>query len=477
MLWLVIVLLLFIFQIITILVSEFRHPSKAMAWLMILFVFPLIGFIMYYFLAKEYTQRKIVQRKKGYKMLDELKRELVRQSRSIKIEKDKYSGTILEEPRLFALLYSIPGSPITQHNEVTVLKNAASTYTSMMEEIEKAEDHIHFEFYTIRHDEIGKQFQRLLIRKALQGVKVRVIFDGIGSYKLSGFYVNELKKAGVEVYCFLPVLFAFFDKRMNYRNHRKILIVDGKIGFLGGMNIGDEYLGGNPKLGFWRDTHLKLEGDSVYYLQQTFLTDWSFVSNQKLSDSKYFPEHQCPGTKAVQVIPSGPDGEWDFILESIFGGITTAKKRIYITSPYFIPNEAILMGLKTAAMSGVDVKIIIPGVNDSRIVQYANLSYVQELLDSGVEMYQYQRGFIHAKIIIVDTLFASVGSANMDVRSFYNNFEINALLFDKVTIERLHKDFINDLKDSIQIIPSQFEKRPRFQKVKEAMAHMIDPLF
>jgi cardiolipin synthase len=286
-----------------------------------------------------------------------------------------------------------------------------------------------------------------------------------------------LKRAGAEVYCFLPPLIAFFDKRLNYRNHRKIVVVDGKLGFLGGINIGDEYLGRDPQLGYWRDTHLQLQGDSVYYLQQTFLNDWEFVSGQRLSDGLLFPEHSIGSGTPVQILPSGPDVHFDAIFELAFSAIAAAKQRIWITTPYFIPDRSIQIGLKTAALSGVDVRIIFPGVPDSRIVHLATLSYVKELLQAGVKFYQYQNGFMHAKMLIVDELIASAGTANMDMRSFFANFEINAVFFDKKTIGRLGRDFQQDIRNSKEIVAERFELRSRWQKGKEVVARLLSPLF
>lgn len=474
MTWLVIGLLLFIFQIVTILFSEYRHPSKAVAWLMVLFILPVIGFVMYYFLAKEYTRRRKVKRK-NRNMMKEIRRDLIWQSRNR--DRDRPPLEIEEDHRLYGLLRSLPGSLITKCNETTVYANAEPAYHAMLEAMEAAQDHIHMEYYTIRDDEIGREFQRTMIRKAREGVEVRLLYDGIGSIELSDGYVRLLEEAGVETGCFLPPLFALIDKRINYRNHRKTVVVDGKIGFLGGINIGDEYLGKDPRLGFWRDTHLRIEGDAVYYLQHTFLRDWYFVKGTLLNAPRYFPEHECEGNEPVQIVTSGPDANWDTILEVYFSAIAAARQRVFITTPYFIPEPSIIMALKTAAVSGVDVRIILPAKPDTHIVYWASLSYIEELLQAGVRFYLYENGFIHAKVLIADYKLASVGTANVDMRSFFDNFEMNAVLFDRGTIERLERDFMKDLKHSREIELTEWEKRSRWQRTKEKVSRLLSPLF
>ncbi|MFC5446890.1 cardiolipin synthase [Paenibacillus aestuarii] len=478
MIWVLIVLVLFVFQTATILIGEYRRPAKTVAWLLVMFIFPVIGFIMYYFLAKEYSQRKIVRRKghgkpKGKRHPASDAIPVLEEDEPL--ESGKYD--LYEDARLCGFLCNIPGSPLTERNQVEVLTNAEPTYASMLAAIDEAKDHIHFEFYTIRHDATGRLFQEALIRKAQEGVKIRVIYDGIGSYQLSNAYINKLKQAGIEVQSFLPPLIAFFDKRLNYRNHRKIVIVDGKVGFLGGINIGNEYVGKDPKLGFWRDTHLKLSGDAVYYLQQTFLTDWLFVSGQRVSGESLFPEHHQPEDSLVQVIASGPDAQWDAIQEMFFAGIVAARKRVYLTTPYFIPDPSITMALKTAVISGADVRMILPYKADSRIVQYATRSYLLELMQAGVRIYLYRKGFMHAKVMLIDHTMATVGTANMDMRSFFSNFELNAVLFNHDVIARLEADFLQDLKDCEELKLAEFEKRSRWEKGKEVLARMLSPLF
>lgn len=475
MVWLVILLLAFIFQIATILVLEFRNPSKAVAWMFILFVVPLIGFILYYFVAQDYKKRRKLRRR-GSRLFQEMKARLWQQSEIIDSIDRMHNQEFAGQERLFSLLTRVSESPITGCNDVQVLSSGETAFHAMLAEMEQAKDHIHIEFYIFRDDGIGTKFQDVMIRKANEGVKVRLICDGLGSYHLPSSFVQKLKENGVEVYFFLPPLIALLDRRVNYRNHRKIIVIDGTVGFVGGLNVGDDYLGLYEKMGYWRDTHLQITGDAVYFLQNTFLGDWRLASNQPINDPDLFPEHHCQGQQQVQVLTSGPDQHWDTLQEIFFGAVSIAKRRIWITSPYFIPDPSIYAGLKTAAVSGVEVKVIIPYQSDNRLVKLASLSYVEELMQAGVEFYEYTKGFVHAKVLIVDDLLASVGTANMDMRSFFCNFEMTALMFDQEPISRLSRDFEQDLTDSKPIVLQEFARRSRRQKGAEMLARLLSPL-
>ncbi|MDP4098937.1 cardiolipin synthase [Paenibacillus sp. P96] len=475
MLWLVIALLIFIFQVGTILIFEFRNPAKTVAWLFILFCFPLIGFVVYYFMAQDYTKRKFMRHRGSY-LFQELKDRLWQQTKVIgRIEQMNNPGFFTQE-RLFNLLSRLSESPITGCNITRVLTNGEEAFPDMLLAMERAKHHIHIEFYIFRNDEIGMRFQQVLKQKAREGVRVRFVVDGLGSYHLPRSFIRDCQEAGVEFHFFLPPLIATMDRRVNYRNHRKILVVDGTVGFVGGINVGNDYLGLYPKLGFWRDTHIRIEGDAVYFLQNTFLGDWRLASGERIYDENLFPPHQCQGNEQVQVLASGPDQDWDAIQEMCFGALTLAQNRIWLTTPYFIPDPGIYEALKTAAVSGVDVRIIIPLKTDSVWVHFASLSYIQELLEAGVKFYQYHKGFIHAKVMIVDELLASVGTANLDMRSFFYNFELNAVLFSKEAIDRLVRDFEEDLQHSRPIDHEEFANRSRIQKIAEILTRMLSPL-
>ncbi|MBD0381035.1 cardiolipin synthase [Paenibacillus sedimenti] len=471
MLWIILTLLLLISQAAIVLINEYCRPQKAVAWLVILYIFPLIGFLLYYFVAKEYSCFYPV-RHKDNRILEHLKEKLADRCK-IRLPIDLADQPIHQDEGLHAILKNGNSLPITACNETTVYIEGEKAFDAMFESISLAKHHIHIEFYIIRDDNLGTRFQQLLIQKAQEGVEVRLLYDGIGCRKLGKTFLEGLHNAGVETGCFFPLLSTFIDKRINYRNHRKIVVVDGEVGFIGGLNIGDEYLGNNSEIGYWRDTHFKIKGDAVLWIQYTFSTDWYEVKQQLLTAPEYYPVQESQGNEFVQIVKSGPD---ETILELIFSLIVSAKKRIYIETPYFVPDPSVLLALKTAAIRGVDVRIIIPAVPDSKLVYLASLSYVRELLQAGIRFYRYQKGFIHAKVIISDDVACS-GSTNMDMRSFTGQFEINAVFFDGKIVDRLLKEFNRDLGESEEVLLTEFEKWRKFQKMKEVFARLLSPLF
>jgi cardiolipin synthase A/B len=474
LLWTSIILFIFIFQAATILLLEFRRPAHATAWLFILFLFPVVGFILYYFLAQEWRRRRTTRRRGS---LDQKRhKELLAKSSIISSATDLPAPDFQLQERLFRSLIKGGALPISGRNHTEIYNNGEETYSSMLKAIREAKHHVHMATYILRDDATGRIFQKALIEKAKAGVQVRLLYDGIGSIKLNENYLRILQDGGVCHACFFPLRPAFMKKRMNYRNHRKILVVDGLKGFIGGINVGDEYIGKNQRLGYWRDTHMMIQGDAVYRLQEVFLKDWELATGEKLDSPQYFPQHECAGEEPVQIVPAGPNRRGDTIHDAVYAMMSAAKERIWLTTPYFIPSASVAMALQDAAMSGLDVRIIVPYVPDAWIVHYATLSYVEEMMSAGVRVWQYKRGFIHAKTLIVDSLVGVMGSANMDLRSFFSNFEVNAHLYDPKAIRRLEKDFLQDLNDSVEINRKQFSRRARKQKVKEAMARLLSPL-
>ncbi|ANY65358.1 cardiolipin synthase [Paenibacillus sp. BIHB 4019] len=477
--WLIIIALaivlgLYLLQFVFIFTMEYRRPARLAAWLTITMLLPILGIALYLLLARpvnrqsSHTHKRLAQEK----LLQAGK--LTHNAQSF--ADLKASPELDGQKQLFRLLTASKGHCITLCNKVHVLQNGHDTYEAILAAISRAQSYIHLDYYTIRDDGIGQRFKHALIERAKAGVKVRVLYDGIGSMNLSQAYIHELDMAGIQTSCFLPPRHAWYERRLNNRNHSKIAVIDGKIGFVGGINIGDEYLGKNPRLGFWRDTHVQLEGDAVYFLQQLFRSDWAFAAKEELSGALYMPLHHCEGNDPVLITPGGPDQIGEPILESVVASVMAAKESISLSTPYFIPDPGLLMALRVAALSGVDVRIIIPGKGDSQLVLWATLSYVEPLLKAGIKVFRYRKGFIHAKVLIIDRMLASVGTANMDMRSFYNNYEQNALLFDAGSISQLKRDFRQDERDSEELSLNRFSERPVLQKMAEAAAHLLSPL-
>ncbi|MHB9094766.1 MAG: cardiolipin synthase [Eubacteriales bacterium] len=454
---------------------EKRNPYKTIAWLAVLNIFPILGFIIYLVFGQNLRKRKLI-RTKYIDEMAHLHRIVNRQIESLKSNQDFNLEPLTSKKQLINLLLHNANAPFTRSNQARVLSDGYEAFEHIFEEMEKAQDHIHVEYYIIRDDHTGQRLKEILVRKAKSGVKVRVIYDAVGSWALSKQYINELRQNGVQIMPFLPAIFPLINNKLNYRNHRKIIVIDGRVGFMGGLNIGDEYLGHHLRLGKWRDTHLWLIGTSVHFLQVIFLLDWEFVSDETITDDTHFPEENSYHGKLIQIAASGPDSDWETVRQSYFALINSAQKNINITTPYLIPDEGILLALKTAALSGVDIKIILPGIPDKKIVFWASQSYFDELMEAGIKIYLYRPGFIHAKIISVDGEVASLGSANLDMRSFQLNFEVNAMLYDRELVNKLDEDFAVDLLQSIQIDRQDFEHRPLQLKIRQSAARLLSPI-
>lgn len=472
---LAIILCIFVIQLAIILLLEFRRPQRAVAWLFITFCCPPLGLLFYYGLGRNFLRSTAVDNR-CITRLPEIHAHVSGKSHVVRKTDEVGNPGFSTQRELLSLLSGLSDGPITGCNTSRLLSSTEEAYTSMIEAMEGAREHIHLQFYIFRDDETGERFQDVMIRKARQGVKVRLLCDGLGSHGLSRRYVNTLRRAGVEVHFFLPPMLSLLEGRFNFRNHRKLLIVDGLIGFTGGMNVGDDYIGKDPKRGYWRDTQLKLEGDAVYFMQYVFLKDWKLASGEGVSHPRLFPRHTCVGQEAVKIVPSGPDGAIDASQELYFAAIAAAKTRIWISSPYFIPDPAICRALKNAVLKGVDVRIIIPSKPDNWVVYYASLSYLDNLQEAGVKFYRYTKGFMHAKILIADELLAAVGSVNLDMRSFYSNFELTALLLAPGAVSGVADAFQRDLKHAEFIDPKTFRQRGRMMKLGEAVCQILSPL-
>jgi cardiolipin synthase A/B len=457
---------------ITIIILERKQPEKTIAWLLVFVLLPPIGLILYVFLGRNWKMHKL------------------RETFSPQIE-DLVYGVIkkLEYPEympLIELLANNSESPLFINNSIVIFRDGSEKFDAFKKELLKAKHHIHLEYYIVKNDTIGNEIKDILLQKADEGVKIRFIMDRVGSIKLSRNYIRELKEAGVDVVqysYFLAPLLSRINTQINYRNHRKIAIIDGEVGFIGGINIGDEYLG-KGRLGYWRDTHIMVKGDFALGLQGVFFDD--FITIKKANKEftfydediqYYFPSTGDGDGKLMQLVKSGPDSKFFSIQQGILKMITMANNHIYITTPYFVPPQSIMDALKVAALSGIDVRILFPGRYDHITVYYASRTYLAELMRCGVKVYFYNnKSFIHAKVMTVDSKICTVGTANMDIRSYELNYEINAVIYDSETTEKLEKDFYEDLRLSTKANIEDYDGSPAYIKLLEAIARLFSAL-
>lgn len=455
---------------------ENRSPQRTLSWLLVLAFLPVIGLILYFYFGRSPVRHNIFK-KMNHRDIAPLREKLAEAATGASDILYKSSVELKDKKRLYRIISAISPSYVTLNNRCQVLNNGTEKFPAVFEAIENAHHHIHLEYFIVKNDEMGHELKKRLTEKARQGVKVRFLYDGLGSRKLGKEYLNALESAGVHTAAFIPLTIPVPSSWVNYRNHRKIVIVDGRVGFLGGLNVGNEYLDGGDRFHFWRDTHLEIRGDALDILQGVFISDWQFTTGEAVEEKEYFPERSSVGNHPVQIAASGPDGNWEAIHHAYFTAIATAKESICITTPYLILDDSIGTALKAAALGGIDVKIIFPGEPDShRIVYWAGRSYFSELLRAGVKIYLYQNGFVHAKTLTVDGQVAVIGTANMDMRSFYYSFEINAFIYDQHITRQMEHTFYQDLQACTPVTLVEFAQRPLFMKFKESGARLLSPL-
>ena len=458
---------------------ERRDIAATWAWLLVLTLIPVISFIIYAFLGRKPTHKRLNRIKSQTRL--KLKEAVERQKKQFSnMPKPKYSITQVYR-RTIMLFQSIDESFLSRHNHVDVFTDGNQLFDKMFNDIADAKKSIHIEFYTIYNDQIGNQLRTLLEQKAAEGVEVRVLYDSWGSMGVKPSFYANLRELGGYATPFLMTRSNIFDFRINYRDHRKIVVIDGKIGYVGGFNVGDQYLGRLPKFGPWRDTHLRVIGGAVYGMQRRFIGDWNASVKKKESliahYHPYFPEIKAPnGNTAMQTVASGPEGELEKIKMGYLRLINAAQDHIWIQTPYLIPDDSILDALRVAAHSGIDVRIMIPCKPDHPFVYRATQFYAKTLAAEGVTIYTYQRGFLHAKAMMIDGRMASVGSANMDFRSFKLNFEINAFIYDLQLTDQLEQIFVNDIRDSRVMTKERFEAQPRWLKFKQYFSRLLSPI-
>ena len=451
---------------IIVIVLDNRNPVKTMSWVMVLMFLPVVGLIFYFFFGRSHRHERIISRKAYGRLLKKPMAEYLSQE---EIALPERYGRLIHFFKLTDQSFPFDG------NRVEVYTTGEEMLQALLRAIAQAEHHIHVEFYIFENDAVGRLVRDALMDKARQGVEVKVLYDDVGCWRVPRSFFQEMQMQGIEVRRFLKVLFPLFTSKVNYRNHRKIVVVDGKVGFVGGMNLAERYVRGLG-WGGWRDTHLKLEGRAVHGLQTTFLLDWFFVDRSLITSKAYFPKMACNGTSLVQVVTSDAVSPWREVMQGIIMALGQSRHYFYVQTPYFLPTESLLLAMQTVALSGVDVRLMLPMKADNQLTHWASCSYLKDVLTAGVKVYFYRPGFLHSKLMVSDDMLYTVGSTNLDFRSFEHNFEVNAFVYDATTAPLMREIFLRDQQQSEQVQLKNWQQRPWWRKTLESVVRLMAPL-
>ena len=446
-----------------------KQPEKTMVWILVLCFMPIVGIIFYLFFGQNTRKEKVISERSMDSLMKRSMLEFAEQE-NLHIPRRNRPLMKLFTNQNWALPF--------KDNEVSIFTDGYEFVSTLLYNIRQAQDHIHLDTYIIEDDPLGNLVADALIDKARQGVEVRLLYDDVGCWRVKDRFFKRMKAAGIQVYAFMPVRFPAFTGKVNYRNHRKLCVIDGKVGFIGGMNIALRYVKGTARQ-TWRDTHLCIRGGAVYAIQRAFLVDWYFVSRTLVTDRRYYPpvDKTIDNNCLTQIVTSSPVSPWPDIMQGYVRVLLQAHRYVYMESPYFLPTEPVLFAMRTAALSGVDVRLIVPRHGDAKLVELASRSYLMEVIEAGVKVYLYEPGFNHSKILVSDDNLSSCGSTNIDFRSFENNFEANAFFFNEGMALRLKKVFLTDQAQSTLVDDvSYFIKRPFLQRLLESLVRLLSPL-
>ena len=457
--------------IVGVVVSENRNPVKTLAWITVLVLLPVAGIVLYIFFGRSLKHVRMISRKKRRKLIkrDDIKHLMQSQSAA-------HDELPIKWKQMIKLVNNIQGSPYLANNEVQIFTNGRDKFEAYKRDLLLARNYIHIQYYIIENDNIGNEIATILKQKVQEGVKVRVLYDHVGSFHFDMSYFKKLRRAGVDVYPFMKITFPEFANRINWRNHRKITVIDGEVGYIGGMNIADRYVTGG-KMGHWRDTHLRVKGDVVAAMQVSFAIDWNFMKRELIEESvPVVDPASISNPVGVQLVTGGPTSQWGNMAFVFQKAIENARKSIYIQTPYFLPSDSLLKALQVAALSKVDVRLMIPRKPDSFLLRYASYSYVKQCLDAGIKIYFYEPGMLHAKVVVIDDEFVTTGSTNFDFRSFEHNFEGNLLLYSKDFNQRMTRIMHDDMMRSTRISLRAWRRRSMWQKALESLTRLFGPL-
>ncbi len=459
-----------IIGVVLVIITDNRNPLKTLPWILVLVLAPGAGLVIYFFFGQNLSKRRIISRRTRKRITTRLE------------ENDAAGGTGIPPQRLpLARLLSQTALAVPLYgSRLTPYVDGKTKMDALLEAIAGARHHIHIQYYIFSDDETGRRLRDALTAKAREGVEVRILYDDVGCTGVKKAFFEGMRAEGIEAYSFLHVKFPRFTSKVNYRNHRKIGVIDGRIGFIGGMNVADRYvLGierGNGKRERWRDTHFRIEGSGVAGLQASFLSDWSATTKQAVGGPAYFPAPERLTDNVMQIVPSGPLGKWRTLLQAVEYAVSRAAQRVWIETPYYLPSETLNAALQEAALAGIDVRLMLPERSDSRVVDLASHSYLDDMMQAGVKIAFYTPGFLHSKLLLIDDDLAVVGSANMDFRSFEHNFEVNAFVYDRAFNARLAAIYETDLGDCRRVTPGDWFRRPRTRRWAESFMRIFSPL-
>lgn len=474
MAYIVLALMFFLLNLISalsLIFIERKEPTTTWAWLIILMVLPGIGFILYLLLGQNLSRQKIFREKK---IADKIKRYKLRVNNEI----DNFNSEINENYEdLILMNYNHSGAVYTLGNDVKTYINGEDKFRDLFNDIKSAKSFIHIEYYIFRYDDLGKKLIELLKQKAKDGVEVRLLIDGMGSKLINKKIIREIQSYGIKIAVFFPGILPHINTRVNYRNHRKIVVIDGKTGYVGGFNVGNEYVNKGKQFKFWRDTHIRIKGEAVNELNNRFILDWDYASGENLGNmSMYFPIPEVAGNVGIQIVSSGPDHMEEYIKNSYMKIINNAKNYVYIQTPYLVLDSPMMEALKISALSGVDVRIIVPDKPDHFFMEWVLSANIGLLIEYGIKIYRYGNGFIHSKTIVADGEVCSIGTANLDIRSFKLNFEVNAFIYDERVSKEQENIFLADQAKSKLVIKEEYDKRPKNLRIKESLIRLLAPI-
>lgn len=447
---------------------EHRQPAKTIAWVLVLSFLPLVGIVLYFFFGRRTRKNRHIWEKS----LNQLtKRSMIEFAEQKQLELPE------EHKELIQLFVNQNFALPFKNNETDVYVSGYEFFPALLAEISKATHHIHIISYIIDDDPLGRLLRDALIDKARKGIEVRLLFDDVGSWKTPNRFFEQMREEGIEVHPFMPVRFPAFTGKVNYRNHRKIIVIDGKVGFIGGMNLAQRYVKGHKGI-MWRDTHVKISGAAVYGLQRAFLVDWFHADRTLITDRKYYPDTTItPNNNLIQIVTSSPTNVWEELEQGYIKILLSAKRYVYMETPYFLPTEPIFFAMRTAALSGVDVRLMVSLKTDSKLVQMASRSYLTQTIQAGVKVLCYEEGFNHTKLLVADDNVATIGSANIDFRSFENNFEANAFFYDKSMAQRIKDIFLTDETKCVPLEKiKEINHKSFIYRLWESVVRLLSPL-